>query len=122
MKEVLHYKGYTAELHLDVEDKIIVGKVINTADIISFHGNTMLEVEQAFHDVLDTYLETCKKENIEPSRPYSGKFNLRITPNLHKKLSVNALRANMSLNEYTEYLITKGLNKDSTDDKSLMSN
>ena len=112
-KELLSYKGYRAELHLDIEDKIIVGQVINTADIISFHGNNIAEAEQAFHDVLDSYLDSCREEKIEPSKPYSGKFNLRIPATVHKNLSINALKSNMSLNEYTEHLIKKGLQKES---------
>lgn len=112
-KDILDYKEYAAELYLDTQDKIIVGQVINTADIISFHGETIKEAEQAFHDVLDSYLEVCEQENVEPSKPYSGKFNLRIPSNLHRNLSINAIKSNMSLNEYTENLIVKGLEKQS---------
>ena len=112
-KYILNYKGYAAELCLDTQDKIIVGQVINTADIISFHGETIREAEQAFHDVLDSYLEACKQGNIKPSKPYSGKFNLRIPSNLHRDLSINAIKSNMSLNEYTENLIAKGLEEQS---------
>jgi len=112
-KDILSYKGYTAELYLDVQDKIIVGQVINTRDVISFHGDTIKEAEQAFYDVLDTYLESCKQEDIEPSKPYSGRFNLRIPTSLHRDLSISAIKSNMSLNEYTENLIAKSLEKES---------
>lgn len=112
MKKVtLEYKGYVADLALDIEDKIIVGQVINTADLISFHGNTVEEAEVAFHDVLDSYLEACSKENIDPSRPYSGKFNLRIKPKTHQDLVRHAAQSNMSLNEYTEALIIRGISE-----------
>ena len=106
---VLEYRGYIAELSLDLEDNIIVGKVINTTDIISFHGKTLDEAKQAFQDVLDTYIEVAEKEGIELARPYSGKFNLRITPTLHRKLTVLAKKQNKSLNECTEELIASGL-------------
>lgn len=111
-KDILEYKEYIAELHLDVQDKIIIGQVINTKDIISFHGNTIKEAEQAFHNVLDTYIDSCKQEKISPSRSYSGKFNLRIPTKLHRDLSISATKSNMSLNEYTENLIIKGLEKE----------
>ncbi len=108
-KNIIIYKGYIAELTLDFDDDIIVGKVINTADIISFHGKTLEKTKEAFHDVLDTYLETAEKEGIEPSKPYSGKFNLRISPMLHRRLSILARMNNKSLNECVEELISKGL-------------
>ncbi|MBS0358799.1 MAG: type II toxin-antitoxin system HicB family antitoxin [Proteobacteria bacterium] len=60
----MEYKNYLAELTLDIEDNIIVGRVINTAGIISFHGETVREAKAAFHNVLDIYLTTCKEENI----------------------------------------------------------
>ena len=112
-KDILTYKGYIAELHLDTQDKIIVGQVMNTTDLISFHGDTIIEAEQAFHDVLNTYLDSCAQENIEPSKPYSGRFNLRISSNLHRALSANAVKSNMSLNQYTENIIAKGLKRES---------
>lgn len=107
MKNVIEYKGYFAELSLDIDDDIIVGRVINTADIISFHGDTIEEAKLAFHDVLDTYVESCEQEGIEPARPYSGKFNLRTTPELHKELSKQAKQKGMSLNEFVTSLLER---------------
>ena len=97
-KNVLAYKGYLAELQLDIDDDIIIGKIIGTSDIISFHGKTIKEAEIAFKNVLDSYLEICKEKNIKPSKPYSGRFNLRIKPELHRNLSIEAIKSNMSLN------------------------
>lgn len=108
-KNILKYKDYIAELSLDLEDDIIIGRVINTAEIISFHGKTLKEAKRAFHDVLDTYLKVAEEEGIEPSRPYSGKFNLRINPQLHRSLSIQAKLHSKSLNEYTEELLKKGI-------------
>jgi predicted HicB family RNase H-like nuclease len=102
---ILEYRGYIAELSFDMDDNIIVGRVINTTDTISFHGQCLEEVKQAFHDVLDAYLDACDSENIEPSRPYSGKFNLRIDPQLHKELSTHAALEGKSLNELVTSLL-----------------
>lgn len=106
---IIEYKNYLAELVLDTEDDIIVGRVINTADVISFHGNTVEEAKTAFHDVIDTYLAACKEEKIEPSQPCSGKFSLRVNPLLHRKLRDNARLVNMSLNEYIISLLERDM-------------
>src|SRR5689334_18361286 len=98
---ILEYKKYIAKLEFDLEEGIIVGKVINTKDIISFHANTLAETKQAFIDVIDTYLETCETEGIHPSKLYSGKFNLRINPDLHRELSIEAAQEGVSLNDLT---------------------
>jgi predicted HicB family RNase H-like nuclease len=107
---LIEYKGYLAELELDIDDNIIVGRVINTAEIISFHGQTIDEAKQSFHDVLDSYLKTCDEESIEPSRPYSGKFNLRINPILHKEISNCAAQERKSLNEKIVEILSNYLN------------
>ena len=108
-KNFIHYKNYIAELTLDLEEDIITGRVINTADIISFHGKTLIEAKNAFHEVLDSYLETSRELGIEPAKPCSGKFNLRISPELHRKLNNIAKTKNKSLNDCTQELIYKGI-------------
>ena len=105
LNSIIEYKGYLAELTLDIEDDIIVGRVINTADTISFHGKTVEEAKLAFHDVLDSYLHTCQEENIEPSLPCSGKYSLRVNPVLHKKLRYYARIKRQSLNDFIVSLL-----------------
>lgn len=111
LNNIIEYKGYSAELTLDVEDDIIVGRVINTADTISFHGKTIEEAKSAFHDVLDTYLSTCQEENIEPSLPCSGRFSLRVSPILHKNLRHYAKLKHQSLNDFIVGLLEQDLEK-----------
>ncbi len=108
-KDLIQYKGYLAELSFDLEDNIIVGKVVNTPDSISFHGVTLIEAEKAFHEVLDSYLDACECNKIEPSHPYSGRLGLRIDPALHKALNVAAYKANKTVKGYIEELLTQKL-------------
>lgn len=108
-KNFIHYKDYIAELSFDLDENIIVGKVVNAVDIISFHGKTLTEAKEAFHDVLDSYLEVSISLGIQPQKPCSGKFNLRITPELHRKLTLIASTQSKSLNECTQDLINTGI-------------
>jgi len=110
-ENIIEYKNYLAQLTLDTEENIIVGRVINTSDTISFHGKTVSEAKRAFHDVLDVYLSTCTEEGIEPSAPTSGRFSLRVAPPLHRKLRDHARLANMSLNEFVVGLLTHAILK-----------
>ncbi|CAM4439740.1 MAG: hypothetical protein LEGION0398_MBIBDBAK_01403 [Legionellaceae bacterium] len=108
---IIEYKNYLAEMTLDTEDNIIIGRVINTADSISFHGKTIEEAKAAFHDVLDTYIATCQEEGIEPSMPCSGKFSLRLNPTLHQKLREYAKLQNKSLNEFIVNLLERDISQ-----------
>ena len=109
LTSIIEHKGYLAELKLDIEDNIVVGRVINTADIISFHGKTVEEAKLAFQDVLDSYLSTCKEENIEPSLPCSGRFSLRVSPVLHEKLRYYAKIKHQSLNDFIVSLLEQDI-------------
>ncbi len=64
-----------------------------------FEGTCVEELEQAFKDSVDEYLEQCENEGIEPQRPFSGKFNLRMPPELHARAAQTAVRQGKSVNQ-----------------------
>ena len=41
----------------------------------------------------------CQEEGIEPKRQYSGKFNLRVSPELHADVARKAAAEGKSLNQ-----------------------
>lgn len=104
---MMKYKGYTGHVEYDDEAKIFHGEVLGIKDVITFQGTNVDELEQAFRDSVDDYLDFCKERGEEPDRPFSGKFNLRIPPELHAKLSFAAQLQGESLNNY----IAKALNR-----------
>ncbi|MBI9084561.1 MAG: type II toxin-antitoxin system HicB family antitoxin [Desulfobacterales bacterium] len=94
------YKGYMAIIEPDLDDGILVGRAINTRDIIGFHGETIAEAVKSFHSVIDEYLEDCERLGKNPNKPYSGKFSLRLSPKLHSDIACAAGRAGKSLNQW----------------------
>ncbi len=54
---MMNYKGYTGRVEFDDESKIFHGEVLDTKDVITFQGRTVDEIEQAFHDSVDDYLD-----------------------------------------------------------------
>lgn len=97
---MMKYKGYTGHVEYDDEAKIFHGEVLGIKDVVTFQGTTVDEIEQAFKDSVDDYLAFCAERGEEPDKPFSGKFNLRIPPELHAKLSVAAHLQGESLNHY----------------------
>ncbi len=57
--------------------------------------------------MIDEYLEDCKKEGKEPDKPFSGQFNLRITPELHRQITLKAKKQNVSLNTFVEQALER---------------
>jgi predicted HicB family RNase H-like nuclease len=114
---IISYKKYIARIEPDIDDGILAGRVINTRDIIGFHGETIADAIESFHAVIDEYLEDCKQRGIEPNKPYSGKFNLRVSPKLHSDLATKAAKAGKSLNQWVADILDQeihaGMNRHS---------
>jgi predicted HicB family RNase H-like nuclease len=102
---MIEYKGYLGIVEYDADAKLFHGDIINTRDVITFQGTTALEIEQAFKDSIDDYLAWCREEGAEPEKPYSGKFNVRLPPELHKELAIKAKKLKMSINNFVEKAI-----------------
>ena len=103
---MMEYKGYVGVVEYDSEAKIFHGDVINTRDVITFQGKTANEIEKAFKDSINDYIDWCKEEGVEPEKPYSGKFNIRLEPQLHRQIAILAKKRKMSLNSFVEKAIT----------------
>ena len=86
----------------DEEAHIFAGEVVNTRSVITFQGSSVEELERAFRDSVDDYLSWCAEDGVEPEKPYSGKFNVRLTPLFHSQVAIAAKKMNMSLNSFVE--------------------
>ena len=107
----MNYKGYIGNVEYDDEAKIFAGTVINTRTVITFQGTSVEEIEREFHNSVDDYLEWCRQDNVEPEKPYSGKFNVRFVPELHRRAALAAKKLNMSLNGFVEKSVEDELAK-----------
>ena len=94
----MEYKGYIAVLELDAENSVFHGSVANTRDVITFEGSSVEDLRREFEASVDYYLEVSAKHNREPEKPASGRFVVRLTPEMHRELIKLAARSNKSLN------------------------
>jgi predicted HicB family RNase H-like nuclease len=98
----MKYKGYDGSISFDEEAEIFHGEVINTRDVITFQGRSVSELKKAFKDSVDDYLEFCASKGRNPDKPFSGNLVIRIDPELHRKLAIQAKKKRKSLNAYIE--------------------
>jgi len=49
---------------------------------------------------LNLFLQLCAEKGIEPRRRFSGRFNVRLSPETHAAVAQAAKAHNMSLNEW----------------------
>jgi len=110
---MMEYKGYFAKVEFDDEANIFHGEVLNLRDVVTFQGKTVDELREAFRDSVEDYLEFCAERGEEPEKPYSGKFIVRVDPELHKIIAVQARKDGKSLNSWVYDTLSKIL-KDTT--------
>ena len=111
MTHSVSYKGYTASMHFDAEDKVMVGRVQDIDDILSFHGESVSEFEAAFHAATEGYLAASRELGSAPEKPASGKVMLRIAPVVHAAALKAAARSGTSLNQWAEGALGKAARK-----------
>jgi len=97
---MMNYKGYIGKVEYDDEAGLFHGEVINLRDVITFAGETVQELRQAFQDSVEDYLAFCAERGEEPEKPFSGTFTVRIPPELHRAIAVQARLSNQSLNSW----------------------
>lgn len=107
MANTIEYKGYIGSIEYSPEDKCFFGKLEMIDDLVTFEANNAQDLEDHFHTAVDEYLETCKTLGREPQKVYKGVFNVRIEPELHKKVYQEALKAGVSLNSFVRQALSR---------------
>ena len=97
---ILTYKGYQGRFDYDAEADIFHGEVLHLTDVVTFQGRSIDELKQALADSVEDYLEFCASKDRTPEKPYSGRFNVRITPEMHQRIAAEAARDGISLNTW----------------------
>lgn len=104
---MMEYKGYIAKVEFDEDAGVFHGEVINTRDVITFQGDSVKTLKRALRDSVEDYLAFCASRGEEPDKPFSGQFVTRISPELHRQVSIAAMASGKSLNGWvTEQLQT----------------
>ena len=101
--------GYSAKIEYDAETDLFRGEILGLCGGADFYGANPDELRTEFKKSLDIFLEVCKEKGIEPRKQFSGKFNLRIPPELHEKLAMTAQAQGKSLNSLAQEALEKSV-------------
>jgi len=102
MNSMLEYRGYYGSIEISHEDNCLFGKLQFIRALVSYEGETVAQLTEAFRAAVDDYLDTCEQLERTPEIPCKGTFNVRVGHDLHLAANVAAQRAQMSLNELTK--------------------
>ncbi|WP_237133774.1 type II toxin-antitoxin system HicB family antitoxin [Pseudohongiella sp. O18] len=110
MTKTLTHKGYLGTVECDFEGMCLHGKLLFVNDVVSYQGDTVPEIEKAFKDAVDEYLELCQEIGRDPDKPFTGSFNIRIKPEQHRALAVRSANSGESINHIVAQAIYHHLN------------
>ena len=99
---MMSLEGYNAKIEYDAELDLFRGEILGLTGGADFYGKNPRELRVEFKKSLQVFLEVCREKGIEPRRNYSGKFNLRIPPELHERLAIVAQAEGKSINSIAQ--------------------
>lgn len=108
---MMSYRGYKGYFEYDEKADIFHGQVIGIRDVITFQGRSIDGLKVALKDSIDDYLEMCEQEEKSPDKPFSGKFSLRLPPEVHSKVAQAAASAHKSINSWITDVVENNLEK-----------
>lgn len=92
------YKAYQGSVEFDLETDILFGKILFVSDLVTYEAKTVPALRKAFQEAVDDYLQTCQRLGREAQQPFSGVFNVRVGPDLHRSAAVKAQKDGVKLN------------------------
>lgn len=108
--DFLEYKGYKGSVEYSKEDDCLFGKVQGMSKaLILYEGQTLDELRKDFEAGVDSYLEGCKADGVEPAKPYSGRLNLRMSSELHSRVAAFVSATGTTINEFINKAIREEL-------------
>ena len=110
--DYLEYKGYKGSVEYSKEDNCLFGKVQGLSkELIVYEGQTLDELRKDFEDGVDSYIEGCMADSVEPAKPYSGKLNLRMSLELHSRVAAFVASTGTTINDFINRAIRNELKK-----------
>ena len=104
---IMKYKSYVARIEYDEEDRIFVGHLAGIKDIVGFHGTTVTELEEAFHESVDNYIAISEETGRIAQKPYSGKLMLRVSSDIHAAVATAAQVHGKSINQWASEVLAQ---------------
>ena len=110
---MMEYKGYTASVEFDESVGRLHGRVINSGPypIATFEATDVDGIHREFHRSIDEYLDSCNEDRIEPRKPFSGRLNVRLGPDLHQRVARAAAERGVSLNNWIMQALEKSVSR-----------
>ncbi len=97
---IMEIDGYHAVIQFDPDIDMFRGEFLDLNGGADFYAQDVSGLRREGAASLKVFLEMCVEDGVEPRRHYSGRFNVRLQPELHASVSVAAAAEGKSLNQW----------------------
>lgn len=98
----LTHKNFVGSFNYIENDDIFHGKIEGISDLVTFEGDDLKELKSAFIEAVEDYIMLCAEIGKKPQKSYKGSFSIRVSPDLHRRISMYAAQQNMNLNQFVK--------------------
>ena len=92
--------GYQAVIAFDPEIQMLRGEFMGLVGGADFYARDVDSLHREGEISLKIFLEACAEDGVEPRKHFSGKFSLRVDPELHEAAAIAAAAHGQSLNQW----------------------
>lgn len=107
MNNIMIIAGQKAVIQYDPEIEMFRGEFLALSGGADFYASDIEGLKKEGKQSLDVYLEMCKEKGIEPYKDFSGRFNVRMNPDLHAAAVHAAAARGKSLNDFVVDAVTQ---------------
>ncbi|MFN3580798.1 MAG: type II toxin-antitoxin system HicB family antitoxin [Pseudomonas sp.] len=100
MKNTMMIDGHRAVVQYDPEIEMFRGEFVGLNGGADFYAADIDGLKREGRASLKVFLEMCAEDGVEPTKTFSGKFNVRVPPELHAEIAQAAAAAGKSLNQW----------------------
>lgn len=106
---IMEVEGYKAKIEYDPELDQFRGEILGLNGSADFYGKSPASLRREFKNSLKVFLEVCEEKGVEPTKEYSGRFNLRIPRKLHGEIAARAKSENKSINQWVSEALERSV-------------
>ena len=100
MMNLMTIDGYRAVIQYDPDIEMFRGEFIGLNGGADFYAKDLNGLHREGRISLRVFLDACTERGIEPRKSFSGKFNVRVPPDLHGAVVAAAAAKGKSLNQW----------------------
>lgn len=107
MQNTMTIDGHQAVITFNPEIQMFRGEFLGLNGGADFYAKDVKGLQREGKISLKVFLDACAEDGVEPRKSFSGKFSLRVDPEIHEAAAIAAAANGKSLNQWAEEVLRK---------------